>query len=370
MNQDVSGMNPFLFRQLEKEWHVIVEDVPLPKLPPRYIRMMTTFHPRVEEWKSRLNDSVAKYYISERCFKKRSRYARALVAKHKGDFDVAFQISGLFNSFSDMSDRPCVIFCSFNTYLAYTEWRPWAPFESHEEFSRWYALEKELYHRADKILCTNNYVKRSLVEHYGLSRDRLCHIGYGINFDHLPDAEKTYAGKLAVFMGYDFERKGGPTVVEAFRLVLRDVPDARLRIIGPSNLCTKGFPDQIEYLGEIKDRSEIERHFREASFFVMPSVCEPFGLVFLEAMAYKNPCIGSTNDAMPEIIEHGKTGYLVTPGKVDELARHMKHLFCDTGTTQQMGLASFYKVQRDFIWSVCGEKVRRAFSQLHSGGSQ
>ena len=45
--------------------------------------------------------------------------------------------------------------------------------------------------------------------------------------------------------------------------------------------------------------------------FVMPSLYEPYGIVFAEAMAHRLPCIGADNCAMPEIIKHGETGYVV-----------------------------------------------------------
>ncbi len=369
LNQDVSGMNRFLFEQLEKEWYLIVEDVPEPKAP-KYIRMGLTFHPSILKWKTRLYASLLRYSISKRCFEKRSKYARRIVDRNRGKFDAALQIGGLFNSFQINADFHRIVFASFNTYLAYTQWRPWAPFESDEEFSRFYALERELYHNADCLLCTNKYVINSFMKNYELEADKLHYIGYGINFDVLPDIEKRDDLKIALFIGYEFERKGGPAVIEAFKAIREEIPDARLRIIGPLDLDKKYLVNGVEYLGRISDRNEIERHMSEASFFVMPSLCEPFGLVFLEAMAYKNACIGSTNNAMPEIIEHGKTGYLVSPGEVDELSMYMKNLFVDATLRRKMGIASFQRVQRHFTWDVCGERVRKILSSLSTDKSK
>jgi glycosyltransferase involved in cell wall biosynthesis len=63
-----------------------------------------------------------------------------------------------------------------------------------------------------------------------------------------------------------------------------------------SGITVKGFvkKEELAYL------------YRNASIFVMPSIFEPFGHVFLEAIAYKTPCIGCGKDAMPEIIKEGK----------------------------------------------------------------
>lgn len=366
LNQDVSGMNRYLIGEMEKNWDVTVEDVPYPTLP-RYIRMARTIHPRGIAWKKRFDAAIIRYHTSPDSFQKRSEYAQHIVARYESKFDIAFQISGLFNSFAAVHDRPRILFASYNTFLAYHEWHPWAPFRDNEEFSRWYRLEKELYEEADAIMCTNRYVEQSFIRDYGLDAGRLHYVGYGFNFGYLPDVEKHYNSNTALFVGYDFERKGGPTLVEAFRLVQEEIPEVRLRIIGPSRLDVRYRAQGVEHIPRIRDRSLLQKYFSEADFFVMPSLCEPFGLVFLEAMAHKNACIGSTNNAMPEIISDGETGYLVEPGNTRQLAAYMKRLFTERELKETMGHAAFLRVQEDFTWPICGERMHAVFRLFENG---
>jgi glycosyltransferase involved in cell wall biosynthesis len=72
--------------------------------------------------------------------------------------------------------------------------------------------------------------------------------------------------------------------------------------------------------------------------------------VFLEAMAYGLPCIGTTNDAMPEIIEHGRTGYVVAPDDVAELANYLERLLLDPALRQTMGAQGRERVLQTFTW--------------------
>ena len=364
-NYNVSGMNRFLFRELKTEWNLIVEDIPHPVLP-RYVLAALSFHPRKATWKKRYGLALTRYHTSAPCFRTRSRYARRVAANH-AEFDIAFQIGGLFNGLAAVRGRPRATFASFNMCLSRREWPPWAPFRSDAAYRQWLELEKELYVQTDHLLCTNRYVMRSFEQDYGIPPEKLHYIGYGINFDVLPDVKKTYRSRLALFVGYDFQRKGGPTVVEAFRLARKDFPDARLRIIGPTQLSAEYLVEGVEFVPRLADRAALQRHFTEADFFVMPSLCEPFGLVFLEAMAHKNACIGSTNNAMPEIIEHGRTGYVVEPGNAEALAEYMRRLFGNEDLRREMGDASLQRVQEHFTWAACGARVREVFRTMRSG---
>lgn len=361
-NQNISGMNPFLFEQLGMEWTLFPEDVPGPWLLSLARRLLKVPHPTT--WDSRLHELVRIYGTSARCFTLRSNYAGRIRRKFAGDFDLALQIGGTFDALSAIEDRPTAVFASFNTLLAYREWRPWAPFPDEKAFRKRYELERQLYLRADCILCTNDYVRRSFINDYGVPEEKLAYIGYGANLDPLPAEEKSYNQPLALFVGYDFARKGGPDMVEAFRKVHNVRPEARLRIIGPADLDPHYLGDGIEYLGMVTERAEIRRHLTEASFFVMPSICEPFGLAFLEAMAFGNACIGTRNNAMPEIIEDATTGYLVTAGDVDALAERMMKMFDDRTLRQRMGMTAAQRVGDRFSWELCGKRARKALGRL------
>lgn len=98
--------------------------------------------------------------------------------------------------------------------------------------------------------------------------------------------------------------------------------------------------------------------YRNATAFVMPSVFEPFGVVFVEAMHYGLACIGADTCAMPEIIEDGVSGMLVKVGDVEELASAMMELAGDPARAQAMGQAGQRRASRELVAQKMEDELR------------
>ncbi len=127
--------------------------------------------------------------------------------------------------------------------------------------------------------------------------------------------EKVYISKNILFVGVDWEREGGPTRAKAFNEVLRVHPDATLTIVGTSPQL--GIPN-CNVVRRIP-LSEVKRYYEEARIFCLSTEIEPFGIVFLEAMAHKLPIIGT----IPDFIEEGKNRYMVELGDQVQLSKKL-----------------------------------------------
>jgi alpha-maltose-1-phosphate synthase len=148
-------------------------------------------------------------------------------------------------------------------------------------------------------------------------------------------------------VGRDFERKGGDLLVAAFRQVRERIPAAELWLVtARSDVAGPG----IRWIAPIFDRAAIAALYRSAAVFAMPSRCETWGDVFLEAMAYGLPCVGTAGDAMPEIIQHGETGYLAAAGDVAGLAGALERLLGDPALRRRMGARGRERVAALFTW--------------------
>src|SRR5262249_33640828 len=149
----------------------------------------------------------------------------------------------------------------------------------------------------------------------GIAPARVAVVGGGLNFEAIPAPAPLQAPRV-LFIGRDFERKGGDTLVAAFRLARERVPEAELWMVtGRADISGPGIRRiaptyeraaiaALYRIASTYDRAAIAALYRASSIYAMPSRLETWGDVFLEAMAYGLPCIGSANDAMPEIIEH------------------------------------------------------------------
>jgi phosphatidylinositol alpha-1,6-mannosyltransferase len=153
--------------------------------------------------------------------------------------------------------------------------------------------------------------------------------------------------------------KGHDALIEAWPLVRRAIPDARLVIAGDgddaSRLREKAAADSITFLGRV-DEARLAALYRDATFFVMPSTDEGFGLVYLEAMRASTPCIAARG-AAEEIITDGRDGLIVDAGDRDALVAAMVRLFVDPQTRGRMAAAGALRADGEFGPAALEERV-------------
>jgi glycosyltransferase involved in cell wall biosynthesis len=164
-----------------------------------------------------------------------------------------------------------------------------------------------------------------------------------------------------LFVGGDFERKGGFEVLEAFSELVLEHPHVRLLLAGtdprernPDRLVHSWVADarreralhqldELERSGAVWRTAWVERRrlldelYPQADAFVMPSHAEGFGFTNVEAMSFGLPVITSTAGPSAEIIDDGRTGLLVAPGDTAGLRVAMARLVSDPGGAIAMG---------------------------------
>lgn len=151
--------------------------------------------------------------------------------------------------------------------------------------------------------------------------------------------------------------KGHVDLLKAFARVVQAAPNARLLICGtPSS--DLGYQTQLEELTQqlsigsfvhfAGHRTDISKLLRCADVFCLPSTMEPFGLVYLEAMAAKLPVVAYHSGGVPEIVTHEKTGLLSYPNNTPELANNLITLLRDPEYAAQLGQAGFERATREF----------------------
>jgi phosphatidylinositol alpha-1,6-mannosyltransferase len=159
-------------------------------------------------------------------------------------------------------------------------------------------------------------------------------------------------------MGSTERYKGHDQLLAAWPEVKRRVPAAQLIVVGDgddvprlereASFTTVG--SSILFTGRV-DEHTLHAIYDRAALFVMPSSREGFGLVYLEAMHHRLPCIGSTEDAASEVIVQGQTGLLVAQSDVSGLAEAIVKLLQDTALRRQMGEAGCCRLEEIFSFS-------------------
>jgi glycosyltransferase involved in cell wall biosynthesis len=240
------------------------------------------------------------------------------------------------------------------------------PIQDHSRLfsSAWVRLEQTIYQNACHIFTRSHNITHSLVDQYKCDPGKITCVYAGSNtqFDHsLPDNDG-YGNKHILFVGVDWERKGGPELVAAFRQVLTVHPDARLTIVG----CKPQIDvPNCDVIGRVP-LAEVEKYYCRASIFCLPTRLEPFGIVFLEAFAHKLPVVATRIGAIPDFVIPGESGYLVEPGEIDGLAQALNQLLGDPEKCRTWGRKGYEIVQENYTWEKVGQRLHETISMALS----
>lgn len=120
----------------------------------------------------------------------------------------------------------------------------------------------------------------------------------------------------------------------------------------------RGIADCVTYHGR-KYGEEKLTFFQQADIFVLPTFNECFPLVLLEAMEQGLPCVSSAIGGTPEIVDEGKTGFLVPCRNVQPLAERIGLLLKDEALRKQLGKAGRAKFEREYTLSRFEENIKR-----------
>ncbi len=266
-------------------------------------------------------------------------------------FAFAIQTQGLFNG--RIPGRPLLIYTDYTMLDALNE-----PDHDPRMFRSKTFLQYEaaLYQSAEVLATTGAHVQRTLIERYGCDPARVStvHIGANVDVGSVDTSLARYDGQHILFVGVEWERKGGPAMVEAFLDLLRDYPQARLTIVGCSPAVSH---PRIAVVGRVS-REAMGAHFAAASAFCMPSLIEPLGIAAVEASLFRLPVIATRIGGFFETVTDGATGILVAPNDPAALAGAMRRLFGDPQLAQRMGLAGFERNRGVFDWDEVGRRLR------------
>jgi glycosyltransferase involved in cell wall biosynthesis len=308
-----------------------------------------------KDWREELH---AREILTRTSYFFRRVKARAMQRLQREDFAFSFQTQSLYDA--SLPGLPHFVYTD-HTHLANLRY---PDFDRRKLYSpAWIRLESSVYANAAAVLTTSNFARQSVIEDYGCPPEKVFCVYSGVQVSAHPSLEqKQYSGKHILFVGKEWERKGGPDLAAAFELVLQAHPDARLTIVGhPPNLRHP----RIRELG-IVPLAELERHYQEAAVFCMPSRVEPSAQVFAEACAYGLPVVSTNIGGTPDRVLDGRTGFLVAPGDVAGLARALSCLLDDPGLCAAFGRAGQQLSLDRFRWERVGERMRQAMDQISS----
>lgn len=189
--------------------------------------------------------------------------------------------------------------------------------------------ERRMYHSSGlrAVICISEMVKQDILRHYQIAPAKL-HVIYGpidtksfhpgLKDLHRAAIRQQYGiamtAPVAIHVGSGFARKG----VAAFLRATAMTPGLHAFIVGRDKRMKQyqtlaralGIDGRVFFIGGIAD---VKPYYAASDVFVMPTIYEPFGLVFGEAMACGLPVVASNRSGAADWIEHGRDGFVVDP---------------------------------------------------------
>ena len=222
-------------------------------------------------------------------------------------------------------------------------------------FSHW------KYRQVDRFICASSAI-RDMLAADGVPPGRTTVVHEGIDIDRIERAPRLdlhrefdlppgcpIAGNVAALVPH----KGQRHLIDAAAHLVREVPDARVLIVGAGELAG-ALERQIRHLrleGRViltGFRSDVPAVLKGLDLFVMSSITEGLGTSVLDAMAAGLAVVGTRAGGIPESVVEGKTGLLAPPGDAPALARAIAHLLQDTVQRQAFGAAGRQRARAAF----------------------
>jgi glycosyltransferase involved in cell wall biosynthesis len=197
--------------------------------------------------------------------------------------------------------------------------------------------------RYDRVVAISRSVYEFLRSRYRYPADKLVLVPNGWSGD--PRPEPGLANHPTVISVARFRaQKGHADLLSAFAIVVREIPQARLLLVGDGKLAADlrrrvnslRLGENVEFCGAIDDVWPV---LAEAHVFALASLYEPLGIAVLEAMAAGLPVVATAVGGIPELVEDGQTGRLVAPHAPDQMAAALVDLLDSPDARASMGAA-------------------------------
>ena len=166
-------------------------------------------------------------------------------------------------------------------------------------------------------------------------------------------------------------------MIEAFALIVRQFPQARLRIAGTPEAAylkackrqaeTDGVQEKVDFLGNISIKN-VQLELARANCLVVPSFQENAPLTIAEAMAVGVPVVGANVGGIPGLVEDGKTGLMVDPYDVKNIYEAVSKILSDEMLARSMGSFARAAAKERFTASIACKKTLQAYHEILKEG--
>lgn len=221
------------------------------------------------------------------------------------------------------------------------------------------ALEK-----CERLFFPSQWAADSASKDYGIAADKISVIPFGANLETIPEfvPRKKSETLQILFLGVEWERKGGPVALEAFLSLSEKGIDARMTIVG----CTPPVQHEqitiIPYLNknDAAQRQKLNEIFSSSDMLLLPTRAECFGIVFCEASAFGVPSFSTQTGGVNGAVENGINGFLLPENASGtDYAEKIVSLISDREKLNSLQISSRKLFDDKLNWNAWGEAVAK-----------
>ena len=232
-------------------------------------------------------------------------------------------------------------------------------------------IERAALNRASLICYASQWAADDAASFYGIPDRKLRVVPFGANCESPFSNEAEAAAHVArrdwsvtrfVFIGVDWERKGGDVAVTVVRRLNELGINSLLSVIGcrpPLGVEKLPFVESIGFLSKKNgsDRNRLNTVMLQSHFLLLPTMAECFGLVFAEASAYALPSVSRAVGGVPSAVLHNRTGLLLpADAGTEAYCKALKPLLHDRGRYQAMCAEAYRDYATRLNWQVAGAR--------------
>jgi glycosyltransferase involved in cell wall biosynthesis len=287
------------------------------------------------------------------------------------NFDIIFAPAASTEIAHLNTDIP-IVYCSDTTFALMRDYYP--SFTNIFGFSAREAdsIEAEAIHKAAALLYPSPWAAGSAIDYYKADPARVHVIPMGANIDDAPEAARVGGGDRIegcslLFLGNDWERKGGPIAFDTLICLIQMGIDAELVVCGcvpPARFSSERMT-VINFLDKNKseDRESLARLLWQSHFLIAPTRAECYGIAFCEANAYGVPVLATDTGGVSGVIRDGVNGFKLPHHAVGaDYARLITGILADRASYNALIKSSRAEFDRALNWDAWGRQVAEVVS--------
>lgn len=236
---------------------------------------------------------------------------------------------------------------------------------------RIFAIEKYGMEQVDQIIAVSQYTKDNIIQHYGISPEKITVIHNGIYYDDKVRISREEAKKdrpkMVLFVGRITHQKGPGFFLRVAKKVLEKKHDVQFVLVGTGDLLREMIErtanlrigKNVHFTGFL-DSDSVHEIYQLADVYVMPSVSEPFGLSALEAVSHDVPAVISKQSGVAEVLHHTLVADF---WDIDDMAAKILALL-DYSALSQTSLHHTHGDLQVTTWDKAAEKIIDVYKKV------